>query len=76
MMIGPTSAQHQLRHAYAIEMAHEGVPLVVVQRQLGHAHLGVTSIYLEGIDNAEIIDAVHARRAPVIAATAGLRTTP
>jgi site-specific recombinase XerD len=69
-------APHQLRHAHAIEMAHEGVPLVVIQRQLGHAHLGVTSIYLQGIDNAEIIDAVHARRPPVIPATAGLRTSP
>jgi site-specific recombinase XerD len=65
-------APHQLRHAHAIEMAHEGVPLVVIQRQLGHAHLGVTSVYLQGIDNAEIIDAVHARRPPMIPATAGL----
>ena len=69
-------APHQLRHAHAIEMAHEGVPLVVIQRQLGHAHLGVTSIYLQGIDNAEIIDTVHARRPPVIPATAGLRSRP
>jgi integrase len=69
-------APHQLRHAHAIEMAHEGVPLVVIQRQLGHAHLGVTSIYLQGIDNAEIIDTVHARRPPVIPAMAGLRTRP
>ena len=68
-------APHQLRHAHAVEMAHEGVPLLVIQRQLGHAHLGVTSIYLQGIDNAEIIDAVHARRPPMIPATAGLRTT-
>ena len=67
-------APHQLRHAHAIEMAHEGVPLVVIQRQLGHAHLGVTSIYLQGIDNSEIIDTVHARRPPTIPATAGLRT--
>ena len=65
-------APHQLRHAHPIEMAHEGVPLVVIQRQLGHAHLGVTSVYLQGIDNAEIIDAVHARRPPMIPATAGL----
>ncbi len=36
-------APHQLRHAHAVEMAHEGVPLVVIQRQLGHANLGVTS---------------------------------
>jgi site-specific recombinase XerD len=27
-------APHQLRHAHAVEMAHEGVPLVVIQRQL------------------------------------------
>jgi integrase/recombinase XerD len=38
-------------------MAHEGVPLTVIQRQLGHSNLGVTSTYLQGIDNAEIIDA-------------------
>ena len=28
-------APHQLRHAHAVEMAREGVPLVVIQRQLG-----------------------------------------
>jgi integrase-like protein len=52
-------APHQLRHAHAVGMAHEGVPLIVIQRQLGHSNLGITSIYLQGIDNAEIIDAVH-----------------
>jgi site-specific recombinase XerD len=66
-------APHQLRHAHAVEMAREGVPLNVIQRQLGHANLGITSVYLEGIDNAEIIDAVHARRAPMIPASSGLR---
>ena len=65
-------APHQLRHAHAIEMAHEGIPLVVIQRQLGHANLGITSIYLQGIDSSEIIDTVHARPAPTISATAGL----
>jgi site-specific recombinase XerD len=52
-------APHQLRHAHAVEMAHEGVPLVVIQRQLGHANLGITSIYLQGIDRSEIISTVH-----------------
>jgi site-specific recombinase XerD len=66
-------APHQLRHAHAVEMAREGVPLLVIQRQLGHANLGITSIYLQGIDNAEIIDTVHRRRPPMIPATAGLR---
>jgi integrase len=57
----------------AVEMAREGVPLNVIQRQLGHADLGVTSIYLQGIDNAEVINAVHARRAPMMPVSAGLR---
>jgi integrase len=59
-------APHQLRHAHAVEMAREGVPLIVIQRQLGHSNLGITSIYLQGIDNTEIIDTVHARRAPMV----------
>jgi integrase/recombinase XerD len=65
-------APHQLRHARAIEMAHEGIPLVVIQRQLGHANLGITSIYLQGFDSSEIVDTVHGRPAPTISATAGL----
>ena len=59
-------APHQRRHAHAVEMAREGVPLIVSQRQLGHTNLGITSIYLEGIDSTEIIDTVHAHRAPMI----------
>jgi site-specific recombinase XerD len=47
-------------------MAHEGVPLIVIQRQLGHSNLGITSIYFQGIDSAEIVDTVHARRAPMV----------
>jgi site-specific recombinase XerD len=65
-------APHQLRHAHAVEMAREGVPLNVIQRQLGHANLGVTSVYLQGIDTAEIVDTVRARRGPVIPAAAAL----
>jgi hypothetical protein len=30
--------------------------MIVIQRQLGHSNLGITSIYLQGIDNAEIIE--------------------
>ena len=39
-------APHQLRHAHAVELAHTDVPLNVIQRQLGHRNLGITSIYL------------------------------
>ena len=66
-------APHQLRHVHAVEMAREGVPLIVIQRQLGHSNLGITSVYLQGIDNAEIIETVHARRAPMIPVSASLR---
>jgi integrase len=66
-------APHQLRHAHAVEMARVGVPLIVIQRQLGHIDLGITSVYLQGIDNAEIIETVQARRAPMIPVSASLR---
>jgi site-specific recombinase XerD len=66
-------APHQLRHAHAVEMAREGVPLNVIQRQLGHTNLGVTSVYLQGIDTAEIIQTIHARHPPMMPASAGLR---
>ena len=65
-------APHQLRHAHAVELAREGVPLIVIQRQLGHSNLGITSIYLQGIDNGEIIETVHARRAPMVPVNASV----
>ncbi len=42
----------------------KGSSLLVIQRQLGHADLAITSRYLRGIDNTEIIAAVHERPAP------------
>jgi integrase/recombinase XerD len=65
-------APHQLRHAHAVEMAREGVPLNVIQRQLGHANLGITSVYLQGIDTEEIVSTIHRRPAPTVSATAAL----
>ena len=65
-------APHQLRHAHAVEMAREGVSPNVIQRQLGHANLRVTTVYLQEIDGTEIINAVHARMAPMMPASAGL----
>lgn len=49
-------APHQFRHAHAVELAREGVPLPVVQRQLGRSYLSSTSVYLQGS---------AARRSPV-----------
>ncbi|MGZ6569343.1 MAG: tyrosine-type recombinase/integrase, partial [Solirubrobacteraceae bacterium] len=52
---------HRLRHAHAVELLHEGIPLPLIQRQLGHSHLSTTGTYLQGIDTEEIISTVHAR---------------
>jgi site-specific recombinase XerD len=65
-------APHQLRHAHAVELLHEGIALPLIQRQLGHSHLSTTGTYLQGIDTEEIISTVHARRAPMMHAGAGL----
>lgn len=54
-------------------MAREGVPLIVIQCQLGDTNLGITSIYLQGIDSTEIIDTVHARRPPMVPVDTTLR---
>jgi site-specific recombinase XerD len=62
-------APHQLRHAHAVEMSREGISLIVIQRQLGHADLAITSRYLRGIDSTEIIEAVHQRPEPMIPAS-------
>ena len=64
-------APHQLRHAHAVELLHEGIALPLIQRQLGHSHLSTTGTYLQGIDIEEIISTVHARRAPMMHASAG-----
>ena len=39
----------------------------------GRRNLGITSVYLQGIDNGEIIETVHARLAPMIPVSATLR---
>jgi hypothetical protein len=51
---------------------HDGVPLPLIQRQFGHSHLSTTGTYLEGINTEEIISTIHARRAPMMHASAGL----
>jgi integrase/recombinase XerD len=57
-----------------VEISREGIPLLVIQRQLGHADLAVTSTYLRGIDNTEIIHAVYERSVPMIPASPRART--
>jgi site-specific recombinase XerD len=46
---------HGLRHTCAAELARAGVPMNVIQKQLGHVHLSTTSAYLDHIGAAEVI---------------------
>jgi integrase/recombinase XerD len=50
-------------------MSREGISLIVIQRQLGHADLAITSRYLRGIDSTEIIETVRQRPEPMIPAS-------
>ncbi|MGA8723296.1 MAG: hypothetical protein WB557_35155, partial [Solirubrobacteraceae bacterium] len=68
--IGRSHRQAMCACVPIIEMSREGIPLLVIQRQ--HADLGITSAYLLGIDNTEIIHAVHERPVPMIPAGAAL----
>jgi integrase len=66
-------ARAPLVDRHAVETAREGVPLIVIQRELGHSNPRITSVYLQGIDSGEIIETVHARRAPMVPASVSLR---
>lgn len=59
-------APHQLRHCWTVEAVREGLPLYIIQRQLGHHDLRVTTRYVAGISNDEVIDAVRDRKAPMM----------
>lgn len=62
-------APHQLRHCHAIELVREGVPVHLLQRQLGHANLAVTTVYLAGVAPEEVLLAAQQRRAPSVLIT-------
>lgn len=53
---------HQLRASMAVEMhLGEGVPVKAVQQQLGHASVATTSVYLDHLAPAELVEIVKAR---------------
>jgi integrase/recombinase XerD len=54
---------HGLRHSHAAELAAEGVPVNVIQAQLGHSLLSTTDIYLRHIAPSDVI-AMGRNRAP------------
>jgi site-specific recombinase XerD len=52
---------HGLRHTHAAELMREGVALNVIQKQLGHASVAVTSAYLDHIAPREVVETMKKR---------------
>lgn len=52
---------HGLRHTMAFGMAREGLPLTVIQAQLGHASLDGTAHYVAYLAPTAVIDTMRAR---------------
>jgi site-specific recombinase XerD len=56
---------HGLRHTHAVELMREGVPLLVISRQLGHTSIAITQRYLDHLEPGEVIDTMQARHWPL-----------
>ena len=52
---------HGLRHTHAYELLMEGIPIPIIQRQLGHTSLATTDVYLSHIAPKQVIDAISSR---------------
>ena len=52
---------HGLRHAHANQLMWEGVPVPVIQRQLGHASLATTDRYLSHLAPKDVVEAMQRR---------------
>jgi site-specific recombinase XerD len=52
---------HGLRHTHAAELAQEGLPINLIQQQLGHKNLATTDLYLKHIHPTTLIDTIRVR---------------
>ncbi len=52
---------HGLRHTMAYELLMEGVPIPIIQRQLGHTSLQTTDTYLSHIAPKQVLETITAR---------------
>jgi site-specific recombinase XerD len=52
---------HGLRHTMAYELLMEGVPIPIIQRQLGHASLQTTDTYLSHIAPKQVLEVITGR---------------
>jgi len=53
---------HGFRHTYAVDLMREGIRVRDIQVLLGHANLGITSVYLASLSPEEALDAVRGRQ--------------
>lgn len=61
---------HGLRHTFACELMRERMPINLIQKQLGHASLAVTSRYLQHVTPPELVEAMQRREWPEEASSA------
>jgi len=61
---------HGLRHTFACELMRERLPINLIQKQLGHASLAVTSRYLQHVTPPELVEAMQRREWPMEASSA------
>ena len=52
---------HGLRHTHAYELMMEGVPMPIIQQQLGHVSLATTDRYLSHIAPRQVIETMGQR---------------
>ncbi len=52
---------HGLRHTHSYELMMEGVPVPVIQQQLGHASLATTDRYLRHIAPKDVVEVMRRR---------------
>jgi site-specific recombinase XerD len=52
---------HGLRHTHAFELSQEGVPLTIIQKQLGHNDLATTARYIDHLMPEQVVAAMQAR---------------
>jgi site-specific recombinase XerD len=55
---------HGLRHTFAVDSVREGIPVPLISRQLGHASVGTTETYLQGLHPAETVEIYRGRSWP------------
>ena len=52
---------HGLRHTHAYELMMEGVPVPIIQQQLGHTSLAATDRYVAHLAPVDVIEKMQSR---------------